>query len=80
MSSLNNEDMDRFLRTDARQILLASGAFKLAPDGLDPNYFNTVRIGGGSVEWPDEQDVCPDCLYENSTPLIQGINPPASAI
>ena len=33
MSSLNNEDMDRFLRTDARQILLASGAFKLAPDG-----------------------------------------------
>jgi len=47
---------------------------------LDPNYFNTVRIGGGSVEWPDEQDVCPDCLYENSTPLIQGINPPASAI
>ena len=34
----------------------------------------------GSVEWPDEQDVCPDCLYENSTPLIQGMNPPASAI
>ena len=25
--------MDRFLRTDARQILLDSGAFKLAPDG-----------------------------------------------
>ena len=33
MSSLNNQDLDRFLRTDARQILLASGAFKLAPDG-----------------------------------------------
>ncbi len=33
MGSLNNEDLDRFLKTDAKQILLASGAFKLAPDG-----------------------------------------------
>ena len=33
MSSLNNEDMDRFLRTDGYRILLDSGAFKLAPDG-----------------------------------------------
>ena len=32
MSSLNKEDLDRFLKTDARQILLASGAFKVAPD------------------------------------------------
>lgn len=47
---------------------------------LDPNYFNAVRIDGGSVEWPDEQDICPDCLYENSTPLIQDMNPPTSAI
>ena len=35
---------------------------------LDPDYFRTVYIGGGSVEWPNEQDVCPDCLYEDSTP------------
>ena len=33
MSSLNNKDLDKFLRTDARQILLDSGAFKVAPDG-----------------------------------------------
>ena len=33
MNSLNNKGLDRFLKTDAKQILLASGAFKLAPDG-----------------------------------------------
>ena len=38
---------------------------------LNADYFRTVRIGGGSVEWPDEQDICPDCLYEDSTPLLQ---------
>jgi hypothetical protein len=32
MSSLSNEAMDRFLKTDAKQILLASSAFKLAPN------------------------------------------------
>ena len=33
MSNLNNKDLDKFLRTDARQILLDTGAFKVAPDG-----------------------------------------------
>ena len=37
---------------------------------LDEDYFRTVRIGGGSVEWPNEQDVCPDCLYEDSIPFV----------
>ena len=47
-------------------------------DLLDPGYFRTVRIGGGSVEWPDEQDVCPDCLYEDSIPFVPKNNPTAS--
>ena len=38
---------------------------------LDRDYFRTVRIGGGSVEWPDEQDICPDCLYEDSVSYVQ---------
>ncbi|MBR4165178.1 MAG: DUF2442 domain-containing protein [Lachnospiraceae bacterium] len=38
---------------------------------LDRDYFRTVRIGGGSVEWPDEQDICPDCLYEDSISYVQ---------
>ena len=37
---------------------------------LDKDYFQTVRIGGGSVEWPNEQDICPDCLYEDSVPFV----------
>lgn len=38
---------------------------------LDVDYFRTVSIGGGSVEWPNEQDICPDCLYEDSIPYAQ---------
>ena len=37
---------------------------------LDVDYFQMARIGGGSVEWPNEQDICPDCLYEESVPFI----------
>jgi len=28
--------------------------------------FNIVRIAGLSVEWPDGQGICPDCLYNES--------------
>ena len=35
----------------------------------DKTYFKTVRIGGLSVEWPHEQDICPDQLYECSMPV-----------
>ncbi len=37
----------------------------------DKAYFKTVRIGGLSVEWPHEQDICPDQLYECSYPVNQ---------
>lgn len=37
----------------------------------DKAYFKTVRIGGLSVEWPHEQDICPDQLYECSYPINQ---------
>jgi len=33
-------------------------------------YFRCVRLdGGGSIQWPHEQDVCPDSLYEKSVPV-----------
>jgi hypothetical protein len=34
----------------------------------DTSYFNSVRICGGSIAWPEEQDLCPDTLYEKSIP------------
>ena len=34
----------------------------------DTSVFNQVMIAGLSVEWPDGQDICPDCLYEDSIP------------
>lgn len=31
-----------------------------------PEVFKSVRIAGLSVEWPNGQDICPDCLYDDS--------------
>lgn len=35
----------------------------------DPELFGTVTANGYSVEWKNGQDICPDDLYYNSTPL-----------
>lgn len=35
----------------------------------DVNYFNRARAEGGTVVWPNEQDICPDTLYETSKKL-----------
>lgn len=32
----------------------------------DVTYFNRVRVDCGTVVWPNEQDICPDTLYEKS--------------
>jgi hypothetical protein len=32
-------------------------------------YFRAVRVCGGSICWPHEQDLCPDTLYENGKPI-----------
>lgn len=29
-------------------------------------YFSKVRVSGGTVVWPNEQDFCPDTLYLKS--------------
>jgi hypothetical protein len=34
----------------------------------NPDVFKSVRIAGLSVEWPEGQDICPDCLYNDSVP------------
>lgn len=34
----------------------------------DVNIFNTVKIGGLSIEWSNGADICPDELYNNSKP------------
>jgi Protein of unknown function (DUF2442) len=30
----------------------------------DPAYFNTVRLSGNTIVWPNEADFCHDVLYE----------------
>ena len=33
----------------------------------DVNYFNKAKALNGTVVWPNEQDICPDTLYLDST-------------
>lgn len=35
----------------------------------DLNYFKQARVALGTVQWPHEQDFCPDTLYETSRKL-----------
>jgi len=32
----------------------------------DYKFFNQVKISGLSIAWPNETDICPDELYNNS--------------
>ena len=34
----------------------------------DDSVFNTVRPNGMTIEWSGGQDICPDCLYNDSEP------------
>ena len=36
----------------------------------DYSYFKMVRVAGGTVAWPHEQDICPDTLYIDSKKLL----------
>ena len=42
---------------------LDKGIFKLL---ADKSYFASVTVMDGTVQWPDEQDFCPDTLYIES--------------
>ena len=32
----------------------------------DVEFFNAVRTDGWTLVWPDGQDICPDCVYEQT--------------
>ena len=36
----------------------------------DIDYFKQVRAEGGTVVWPNEQDICPDTVYEGSMKVV----------
>jgi hypothetical protein len=46
--------------------LLDFGVFR---ELRDVNYFKQARAQGGTVVWPNEQDICPDTLYEAALKL-----------
>lgn len=51
--------------------LLTFGVFR---ELQDIDYFRRARVVLGTVVWPNEQDICPDTLYEDSLKVA-----PASA-
>ena len=36
----------------------------------DINYFKRAQSLGGTVIWPNQQDICPDTLYEDSKKVV----------
>ena len=46
--------------------LLSFGVFRALRDVC---YFGRVRAKGGTVVWPDDQDICPDTVYQDSVKL-----------
>ena len=45
---------------------LDMGVFK---ELKDVDYFKQVKIAFGTVQWPHEQDISPETLYLESTPI-----------
>jgi len=46
--------------------LLSFGVFRAFED---IHYFKQARVLHGTVVWPDDQDICPDTLYEDSVKI-----------
>ena len=51
--------------------LLDFGVFK---ELREVAYFRQVRTALGTVVWPNEQDICPDTLYEDSREAMDAPN------
>lgn len=49
-------------RYDCRP-LLDFGVFR---ELRDADYFRRARVEAGTVAWPNQQDICPDTLYQDS--------------
>ena len=49
--------------------MLEGTAGKWLGELLNDDYFNQAFVSDGIVNWPNEQDICPDCIYEDSVPI-----------
>ncbi|MFN0052763.1 MAG: DUF2442 domain-containing protein [Planctomycetales bacterium] len=61
--------------------LLDFGVFR---ELKDTDYFMRASVLHGTVVWPNEQDICPDTLYEESVPIAvrsaDNSHPPEPAV
>ena len=72
VSVIANNDYTLILGFDNGEIrvydvnpLLDFGIFK---ELKDINYFKKISVFNGTVQWPHEQDTCPDTVYLDSQP------------
>lgn len=56
--------------------LITFGVFK---EFADIRYFKQARVLHGTVAWPNEQDICPDTLYEDSEKIARASAEPDDA-
>jgi hypothetical protein len=65
---LKNYMLDVFFTNGEERIFDCSGLldFGVFKDLRDEQYFKKVTVQYGTVVWPNEQDICPDTLYEDS--------------
>ena len=74
MAVIPNDDYSLLLTFESGEM----GRFDVSPylslgifsELRDKTYFQQVRVAGGTVQWPHEQDFCPDTLYELSEKLL----------
>lgn len=59
------------------QHLLDFGVFR---ELKEVAYFMRASVAHGTVVWPNEQDVCPDTLYEDSVKLSSRAAEPTVAV
>lgn len=50
--------------------LLEFGVFK---ELKNVQYFKSVKVVGGTVTWPNEQDICPDTLYLDAVRFAENV-------
>jgi hypothetical protein len=52
--------------------LLDFGVFR---ELREPEYFRKVKVIRGTVSWPNEQDICPDTLFEEAVRKKENTQP-----
>jgi hypothetical protein len=71
VKALDSYELELIFENDEKKIFnvkpfLEKGIFK---ELKNISFFKSVKVFMGSAKWPNNQDFCPDTLYEDSTKI-----------